>query len=331
LIHTLNEVAVKFKKFMHSKFGDEIYPEQNEELQLKIQAGVTHFKKEFIEIKNHFKKIVAATDSKVLAKEFNELLSQLYIQTAFKYHVISSLAGGFSIETFLQAKKDFIAPKFQINAYAASAASVNLEVKYPELHQQLKILRNEICNKTNAPVYMVASSKSLEELATYLPQTKEDLLKISGFGKVNSEKYGDQFLGVIKIYCEDNNLETSIETKVAKRQRKQKDEVSKKEATHLITFKLIKEGVSINEIAVSRNLAVGTIETHIARCVGDGLLEASPFISDDKLQMILKEIDLITSGGLAAAKEKLGKDVSFFDIRLAINYQNCMNKLKLLN
>jgi NCAIR mutase (PurE)-related protein len=331
LFTTLNEVAEKFRKFMHSRFTDETYPEQNEELQLKIKAGVIHFKKEFAEIKNQFKKIVAATDSKVLAKEFNEWLSQLYIQTAFKYQVISSLAGGFSIEAFLKAKKEFIAPKLQINAYAASAASVNLEVKHPDLHQQLKILRNEICNKTNAPVYMVASTKSLEELANYLPQTKEDLLKISGFGKVNSEKYGEQFLAVVKKYCEENNLETSIENKVAKRQRKQKDDVSKKEATHLITFKLIKEGASINEIAASRNLAVSTIESHIAHCVGDGLLEASPFISDDKLQMILKEIDLVSSGGLAAAKNKLGKDVSFFEIKLAMNHQNHLSKLKLLN
>ncbi|MBA2328318.1 MAG: AAA family ATPase [Flavisolibacter sp.] len=331
LITTLDNVAVKFKNYMQAKFAEESYPEQNEELQLKIKAAVIHFKKELMELRNEYKSLVVATDSKVLAKEFNENFSQLYVQTAFKYHTITALSEGFFIARILKSKKEFTAPQLHINAYAASATATNADVDHPVLHQQLRSLRNEICNQSNIPVYLVASTRSLVELANYLPRTKIDLLKISGFGKVNTEKYGDKFLAVINQYCEAHNLSTSIEKKVAKRQRKTKEDKTIKELTHLTTHKLLQEGKSVRDIALERNLAVSTIESHIVQCVADGLADPFQFISQEKIAIILKEMNLILSEGITAAKNKLGKDFSFFEIKLAVNYRKRLERQNLVH
>lgn len=82
---------------------------------------------------------------------------------------------------------------------------------YPELYNQLRAERDEICEQKNMPVFLVANSASLDEMARYLPQTFDELNKITGFGKVKTEKLGEAFLAIITAYCEEKNLHTNME------------------------------------------------------------------------------------------------------------------------
>ena len=61
-----------------------------------------------------------------------------------------------------------------INAYAG-AEQKRSEAAHPVLHQQLRKLRDSICSKKDLPIYMVAGSLTLNEMATYLPQTIDEL------------------------------------------------------------------------------------------------------------------------------------------------------------
>ena len=89
-----------------------------------------------------------------------------------------------------------------------------------QLLQQLKQLRKEIAVKENMPPYIIFSDATLTELATYLPQTNTDLYKISGFGEVKMERYGDAFLRAVQEYCERHQLATRIQYKQDKKQRR---------------------------------------------------------------------------------------------------------------
>ena len=310
---------------MKDKFVLDISPEKNEELQAKIKAAVVHFKKEMIELRTFFKNIKAVTDSRMLAKEFNEGYKNLYLQTSLKYHFILSCRDGFFIAKYYNAKKEFVAPLISVNAYATASTSPVAAKVHPQLYQELRELRDEICNKNNIPVYLVASGKTLDELVMYLPQSKAELQKISGFGKVNVEKYGNRFVSIIHIFCLANNLSSQIDKKIPKKERR-KTTADAKEATHKITLALFKEGLSIAEIAQKRNFAVSTIEGHLAKCVGDGDIDPVIFISAEKIQEILNEQALITDQGLVAAKNKLGDDFSFFDMRLAMQYTKAQER-----
>ncbi len=316
----LQKVAIKFCHFMKEKFVSDVYPEQNEELQAKIKAAVVHFKKEMIQLRTFFKGIKAVTDSKMIAKEFNNDYKNLYLQTALKYHYIFACADGFSITGYYNAKKEFVAPFVSVNAYATASAPQNIQSPHPQLYQELRALRDELCNRNNIPVYLVASGKTLDELVMYLPQTKTELQKISGFGKVNVEKYGDKFLNIIQLFCQTNNLSSQIDKKIPKRERKKKDPEDTKEASYKISLALFKEGLSVAEIAQKRNFAVSTIEGHLATSVGDGDIDPVIFINAEKMQQILDEQALIAEQGMIAAKNKLGDDFSFFDIRLAMQH-----------
>ena len=70
-----------------------------------------------------------------------------------------------------------------------------VESPHPVLHQQLRRLRDSICAKKDLPVYYVVTGKTLDEMACYLPQTLDELEKISGFGKAKIENYGSAIPG----------------------------------------------------------------------------------------------------------------------------------------
>ena len=89
-----------------------------------------------------------------------------------------------------------------------------------ELFEYLKKIRNTIARHENVPPYLIFSDSTLLDLATYLPLTSSDLPKISGFGEVKTEKYGQPFLEAVQDYCIKEKLATRIGMKQGKKERR---------------------------------------------------------------------------------------------------------------
>lgn len=51
----------------------------------------------------------------------------------------------------------------------------------------------------------------MKEMSTYLPSTKTDMLKINGVGNNKYEKYGEEFMKLIREYTEENGIKTALE------------------------------------------------------------------------------------------------------------------------
>ncbi len=74
----------------------------------------------------------------------------------------------------------------------------------------------------------------------------------------------------------------------------------------------------MSEIANERNLAISTVESHLAKYVAKGLLEANVFVSEEKIKIIIaksKELDTFNS---APIKNALGANFSYSEIRFAL-------------
>lgn len=69
------------------------------------------------------------------------------------------------------------------------------------LFAELKALRRELADENNVPAYIVFSDATLIDMCKKLPTTTEELLEVSGVGKVKLELYGDRFLKILKSYC----------------------------------------------------------------------------------------------------------------------------------
>jgi ATP-dependent DNA helicase RecQ len=74
------------------------------------------------------------------------------------------------------------------------------------LFQALRELRRELADAGNVPPFVVFSDRALIEMATYCPQTPERLLDMAGVGQVKLERYGEQFLVVLREYCAAHDL-----------------------------------------------------------------------------------------------------------------------------
>src|ERR1700730_9639483 len=105
-------------------------------------------------------------------------------------------------------------------------------------------------------------------MATYLPQSLDELRLISGFGDIKLARYGREFLLPVKSYSEKNKLSSKIKLKASKRERKARTENStnavRSSSTAFDSFTLYKSGKTVAEIAAERSLAVSTIESHLS-------------------------------------------------------------------
>lgn len=187
-----------------------------------------------------------------------------------------------------------------------------------ELLADLKILRRQLADQENVPAFVIFSDATLQELATYLPQNENELQQISGFGQVKTEKYGQSFLQLINSYCRYHKLSSRITDKKPKRVKKAKKE--KTTDTKLFSLKLFKEGKSIETIAGERNLATGTIESHLAHFVSVGDLDVRVLVPEDKIPGITTAIEKHGDVALSPIKGELGEEVSYGQIRAVVNY-----------
>lgn len=73
------------------------------------------------------------------------------------------------------------------------------------LFQKLRTKRKELADKAGVPPYIIFSDKSLIEMAAFLPKSDQEMLNINGVGRVKLEKYGSDFLEVLKAYSRSCN------------------------------------------------------------------------------------------------------------------------------
>lgn len=319
-LNAMQETAVKFHGWIEGQFLQPVRPEENVILIERAAKASLHFVKEIDEADSLLHQSPAITDSKQHAKEFNDAAKNIFAELSAAKHLLTGFSGKVDAEAWHQRRRSFVLTVFSINAYAG-ASHRKIDNPNPVLHQQLRKLRDAICEKKNFPIYLVLGSSTLDEMARYLPQSLADLRRISGFGDKKIEQYGQQFLDVVLGYCKEHNLESHIEEKTPKRERKKKEksEVKKKKGdSHAESFRLHKEGKTVSEIAKERNLAVSTIEGHLAKFVADGSIDICDLVSKEKYGLIeaaLKDFDGTSANPV---KSKLGNDVSYGEIKLVM-------------
>ena len=68
------------------------------------------------------------------------------------------------------------------------------------LFAALKVLRNQLASENHVPAYIIFSDAALRDMCRKLPQTNEEFLRISGVGTVKLERYGKNFVDLVREY-----------------------------------------------------------------------------------------------------------------------------------
>jgi DNA-binding CsgD family transcriptional regulator len=319
----LNEQEV-FKKFelqLQQLLLQHYLPEENTFLQQRISKAAGYFEIQLQNIIQHIQHSPAETDSKQHALHYNEAIKELFTALQLQKYLIAGCKNRFAVDTYFELKKNFELPAFFVNAYAVANSNKKTNSPHPLLHQQLRKMRDSICETGQLPVYIVANSKSIDEMAQYLPQSITDLKKISGFGEAKAEKYGSKFLNIIQHYCNEHGLTSLIHEMPVKKEKKPKASTAKTD-TKNETYQLFKKGKAIAAIAAERNLAVSTLESHLSHYVLTGALNINELLSKEKLIKIESALhEYKPENGVTVIKQKLGDGISYGEIKWVLAWK----------
>ncbi|HEX6915951.1 MAG TPA: helix-turn-helix domain-containing protein [Chitinophagaceae bacterium] len=320
LMGSAADIAARFRKELQQLYGSGLVPEVDTALQQRVKDAAGYFITQFKKLLDQIAGCTAETDSRVVAKQFNETIKTVFQHLALKQRQMEVLREGFSVEDYYRARKGFVMPLLRVNAYAAGSDAVK-DTEHPELVSELKALRNAICARTGLPVYMVASGTTLAEMARSLPGNEKQLMLIKGFGRVKVQKYGAEFLEIINRYCEDYGLEaaeTQPEPEVLPEPTAVKRLVARGRTMEL-SYELFQQGKNIEAIAKERGLAVTTIESHLAEYVKKGMIPVEELVAPAQLALIRPLLpDYVAGEPLTPLMEKLGKQVSWGTLKMVI-------------
>lgn len=317
-IYKLQETAKKFQLQLQYLFNQHEITEENKILQERIVAASNYFVQETSSLLMSMSKSPAITDSRVHSKVYNESIQELFSILSLKKYLLEGLNKKFDLDVFQRRRQEFVLPYFSVNVYAG-VTQKRVDSPHPILYQQLRKLRDNICAQKNLPIYIVAGSNTLDEMARYLPQNLLELRKISGFGDAKILKFGQQFLEMILNYCKERNLSSLIKEKSPKRERKKNDgEKMHKNDTKEVSYKLFESGKSVQEIATKRNVTVQTIESHLAHYIRLGKINIDDLVSREKYVLIESAIKNFSGGSITPVKDRLGSGISFGEIKLVL-------------
>jgi hypothetical protein len=315
-IKTLIDIAVKFKTQLSQLFVSKNDPNAELYLQTRIIAAATYLKKAVEQIKSKIEKTTLETDSRTISSELNKSMGLFHKEICLKIFLLDGVEKGFEISKYLEHKRKFTKPMFSFNSYAGTSTLESFTISHPALYKRLRKKRDDICAQKNTPIYLVAGSNTLEEMCNYLPQTENELNKIKGFGPIKTKQYGNQFLDIIREYCEENGLTSVLNLKekkaVVDKKKKEKPDTKK------LSFELFKSGKNIEEIAFKRNLTIGTIETHLIYFIENNQIELSEILSEEKIDIITSAANKVENKNSKSIKDIVPEEISYGEIRMVL-------------
>lgn len=143
-------------------------------------------------------------------QDWNAVIRQLiacdYLKvTASEYAVLklapaakSILAGEHSVSLRVETRKPSWKSKKAKNGVPASS-SVALEGD-GSLLEKLKALRRSLAKSAKVPAYFIFHDRTLDDMTSVLPTTREQMLNVQGVGLKKWEKYGEPFLELISAH-----------------------------------------------------------------------------------------------------------------------------------
>jgi ATP-dependent DNA helicase RecQ len=172
-----------------------------------------------------------------------------------------------------------------------------------ELIDRLEKLCYQLGREEGLPPYAIFPKGTLREMAEVRPFTVEELSRLNGIGDYKSRKYGQAFVDTIRAFMMDQDI------------------IKKpKGMTYVETLNLYRQGLSLEDIAQKREMALSTIATHLARLYEKGEeIDIHKFLFPDDL--VLARQGWRASGfsdQTSKVKEQVGDSLDYTRLHLAL-------------
>ncbi|HFB64014.1 MAG TPA: ATP-dependent DNA helicase RecQ, partial [Aeromonadales bacterium] len=139
-------------------------------------------------------------------------------------------------------------------------SDVKIKPQDEPLWQALRDIRHKLAEEHGVPAFVVFHDSTLRDMVKYRPQTLEQMLTISGIGEQKLQRFGQKFLEIIKQFPVTALLQNNLSDTINR------------------TLILFEQGLSIDEIALERELKTTSIYSHLADTIAAGYLQIDEVI-----------------------------------------------------
>ena len=183
-----------------------------------------------------------------------------------------------------------------------------------ELFAMLKDLRRKVAKQNGLAPYVIFQDPSLEDMSIQYPITLEELQTISGVGAGKAQKFGAEFIKLIKAYVDEKEIIRPQDMVVKS--------VANKSSNKIFIIQSIDRKMDFEDIARARNLDMDELLTEIEAIVNSGTrLDIQYYLNtimdEDKVEDIyLYFKEDAETDSLDDAIDELGSEYSEEEIRL---------------
>ncbi len=217
---------------------------------------------------------------------------------------------------FLKAPKSFMIVKdAEFSDYDDSADHEGgVSSLDPVLTSMLRDLRKKWSKQLSRPPYVIFQDVSIDQMATDYPITLEELKNIQGVGEGKvKQPYAQEFVDLIKAYCEENEIERQVDMRVRT--------VAKKSMLKVKIIQSIDRQIALDDIADAQGIEFEELLDEVEAIVYSGTkLDIDYFleevIDEDHIDDIYDYFAESETDSIRAAEEELGEDYSEDEIRL---------------
>ncbi|OKH32934.1 ATP-dependent DNA helicase RecQ [[Phormidium ambiguum] IAM M-71] len=178
------------------------------------------------------------------------------------------------------------------------------------LHERLRILRKKLADDQGVPPYVIFHDSTLKLMAQVQPETLLAFGELSGVGSSKLSQYGSVFIKEIRAYRKEQGLSVINEDGTI--------EKPTASTTQLMSLNLFQQGLTVEEIALQRNLRPTTIFAHLAELLEIGeSVDIDKLVSPERQKIIWQAMQKIGSVEmLKPIYQYLNEEFSYGEIRI---------------
>ena len=304
------EVSEKFKRQIGGILKDNFQIDNNIQLQERVKKGCSYFLDKLSDL-DEISDLPFETDNKAVNDQIKKELDAFQTDFFVKKACLECCLGGFEMKKYLAVKNKKTVEAEELNKTKKSRLSrKQLSRDDNKLFKALVAWREQVADALEVTETKVIPTTTLTAIAEKKPMSVKELKSLSKIGATRLQRFGADILNIV------------LEHQGFKKQEFN-DEESKEElelgASVQRTKELIEEGFSIDAIAEKRSMAKSTIEQHVAELVLKGYADAKDFMSEEHYETIKEYFEETQDFSLGAAKDVIGEDYSWGELRIALN------------
>jgi DNA-directed RNA polymerase subunit F len=307
------DVAGRFENQVRQLLASGSNPEDNLQLQERIIKASAFFSvklEQLLEIP--FSEATFDSDNKAVRKSLGEATDKLRKELRIKKICLDLCQSGFNTKSYLETRskaaievEEAVRGRKKTDTPAAFSSN-------PDFYTQLKRWRAEKAELMQVEVARILAQKTLLAIVQTLPVTGKELKDIKGMGGVRMKQFGREILEMVLAYRDKHGMEVPAEA--------EKEAERAGMDSRQFSYELFKNGLTIPEIARSRQMAHSTIESHLLHFVGSGGIAIDRLVEPRKVKAIEECIELNNFRQLSDLKAKLGDAYSWSEIRFVLKY-----------